>query len=154
MKICIIVHSHTGNTLFVAQGLKEVLLTQGHSVIIERVTAYNEEPSARGNIQLKTIPDTSKYDVIIFGAPVRAFSLSPVMKLYLSQIASLRGKKVGCFVTQFFPFAWMGGNHSIIQMRKVCESKGANLFQTGIVNWSRKDRKKKINEVIDKLSKL
>lgn len=153
MKVGIIVHSHTGNTLAVAKRLKQELLSAGHSVNLEQVTAINEDPSAR-IIQLKTIPDTSPYDVLIFGAPVRGFSLSPVMKAFLSQLSSLQGKKVSCFVTEAFPFAWMGGNSAILQFKKACESKAANLVETGVVNWPRRQREKKITEVLKKLCRL
>lgn len=151
MKVGIIVHSHTGNTLSVAQKLMEALQTAGHLVTIEQVEAVNEDPSAAGNIQLKTIPDPSPYDTLIFGAPVRAFSLSPVMKAYLAQVASLKGKKVGCFVTEQLPFSWMGGNQAIGQLKKAVVKKEANVFSTGVVNWSNKQRETKITEVIKRL---
>lgn len=151
MKVGIIIHSHTGNTLSVAQKLRDSLLTAGHSVNLERVTVVNENPSAAGNVQLQSIPDTRDYDVLIFGAPVRAFSLSPVMKAYLSQLPSLQGKKAGVFVTQFFPSPWMGGSRAINQMKKACESKGINVSETGIVNWSNKQREKMISDVLVKL---
>ncbi len=154
MKIGIIVHSHTGNTLLVAQDLQNVLNAGGHSVNLERVTACNENPSATANIQLSNIPDIKEYDVLIFGAPVRGFSLSPVMKIYLTQIASLEGKKVGCFVTHFFPFASMGGTQSILQMKTLCESKNAFIFDTGIINWSNFNRKREIKELLEKLSRV
>ena len=154
MKVGIIVHSHTGNTLAVARRLEENLLAVGHSVNLEQVTAVNEDPSAAGNIQLKKIPDITAYEVLIFGAPVRAFSLSPVMKVYISQLPSLKGKKVGCFVTQHFPHPLMGGNQSIKKMRKLIEAKGENIFGTGIVNWSHKEREEKITNVLEKLMKF
>ncbi|MFZ5986519.1 MAG: flavodoxin family protein [Bacillota bacterium] len=154
MKVGIIVHSHTGNTLAVAQRLKEKLLAKGHSVNLEQVMAVNEDPSAAGNIQLKTVPDISDYDGLIFGAPVRAFSLSPVMKAYLSQLPSLKGKKVGCFVTQYFPYGWMGGTRSVKQMKKFCEAKDENVFAAGIVNWSHKEREKRITDVLERLTRL
>ena len=154
MKIGIIIHSHTGNTLAVAQKLNEELISAGHLVNLEQVIALNENPSAAGSIQLKTIPDTSAYDALIFGSPVRGFSLSPVMKAYLLQIPSLQGKKVSCFVTQFFPFTWMGGDRAIEQFKKACESKDVNVLETGIVNWSHRQREKKITEVLKKMSKL
>lgn len=154
MKVGIIVHSRTGNTLSVAQRLKEVLTSAGHTVNLERVTAVDENPSAAGNIKLKTIPDTSEYDVLIFGAPVHGFGLSPVMKAYLAQIPSLKGKKVGCFLTEFFPLASMGGNRAMGEFKKACEAKGENVFNEGIVNWSMGQREKKISNVLEKLGKL
>jgi flavodoxin len=151
MKVGIIVHSHTGNTLTVAQRLKEKLLAGEHSVILEQVMAVNEDHSAAVNIELKSIPDLNAYDGLVFGAPVRGLSLSPVMKAYLSQLPSLEGKKIGCYVTQYFPYPWMGGYRAIKQMRKECEAKGGKVFETGIVNWSHKERESRITDVLEKL---
>ncbi len=153
VKIGIIVHSHTGNTLSVAQRLKEALAASGHSVALERVTAVNENPNAAMHAKLKIIPDTSSYDMLIFGAPVRGFSLSPVMKLYLAQLPALNGKKVGCFLTQSFPHPAMGGNQAMVQFRKACVTKGASIFETCIVNWSM-GRERRIANLIEKMGKI
>ncbi len=88
------------------------------------------------------------------GSPVQAFSLSSTMTAYLSQIKSLQGKKVAFLVTQFFPFPWLGGNRAIGQMKKICESKGAIVCGTAVINWSKPSRKKQIINMIEKLSKL
>jgi flavodoxin len=149
--IGIIVHSHTGNTLSVANKLREALLAAGKTVCIERVTAVNEDPSAAADIGLRDIPDTAPYDALIFAAPVRGFSLSPVMKLYLSQLPSLKGTKTGLFVTQHFPKAWMGGNRAIEQMKQACLSKNAEIVKTGVINWSNKQREEQIRNLIDEL---
>ena len=154
MTIGIIVHSHTGNTLSIAQKIKERLAAAGHSVNIEQVTAVNGDPKEVKNLELKDVPDTSKYDLIIFGAPVWAFSLSPVMKLYLSQISSLQGKKIGCYVTQQLRFRFLGGSGAIGHMKKACKSKGGSIYETGIIGWSDKQREARIEELVQKLSKV
>jgi flavodoxin len=149
VKIGIIVHSATGNTYFVAQNLKEELLREGHSVSLEKVIAVNDRQQDVRKVQFKTIPNVSGYDALIFGAPVRGFSLSPVMSAFLAQIATLQGKKNKCLVTQFFPYPWMGGNRAIKQMKKICELKGAKVIGTGIVNWSSKHRNEKIAYLVE-----
>lgn len=154
MKIGIIVHSHTGNTNSVAERFKEELLAAGHSAVIEQVTAVSDKEMNMEKIQLKTIPDIGAYDALIFGCPVRGASLSPIMAAYLSQASSLQGKKTVCFVTEYFPYPWMGGNRAIAQMKKICESKGAEVLETGIVNWSSRGRNKKIIDIAQKLCKL
>lgn len=153
-KIGIIVHSHTGNTLEVAQKLYDRLLAAGHLVVLERVSAINEDPSMPDNVQLEASPDVDQYEVLFFGAPVRGFALSPVMKAYLAQIQPLQGKKVGCFVTEYFPYPWMGGNRAIRQMTEACVSKKVEVFATGVINWSSKKRDKQISELTEKLSRL
>lgn len=151
MKIGIIVYSQTGNTLSVAQNLREKLLTAGHSVNLEPIKTTGDGQTDMNKIQFETLPNISQYDVVIFGAPVQAFSLSLVMRSYLSQISSMEGKKFACLVTQFFPYAWLGGNRAISQMKKLCELKGGKICGTGIVNWSSKEREKKINDAISNI---
>ena len=48
----------------------------------------------------------------------------------------------------------MGGNRAIGQMKKICESKGAEVSGSGIINWSKSNREQKIVEVVDRLSGL
>lgn len=150
MKVGIIIHSHSGNTLLMAQNLSEALTANGHQPSILRVSAVDENPSAK-QVALKDAPDTAEFDMLVFGAPVRAFSLSPVMRLYLEQLPSLAGKKVGLFITQHFPYRWMGGNNALRQMKTACEAKGCLVYGTGIVNWSSKQREQRMAEVTETL---
>jgi len=148
MNIGIIVHSHTGNTLSVANKIKEELEKKGHTVNVERIKAENENPNAVTEIKLKQIPQINGYDYIIFGAMVRGFCLSPVMKKYLEQIDSLSEKTVGCYLTQQFPFAFLGGNRSIRQMKNLIKLKGNIVKLSGVINWSNKKREEQIHNLV------
>lgn len=155
MKIGIIVYSHTGNTHSIAKKLEEKLSKGGHSVNIERVTVANDINPRPVDYELERKPKIKGYDALIFGSPVEAFSLSPVMIRYLKQVASLEDKKTACLVTQFFPFRWMGGNRAAGQMRKICESGGAKVCGYGVVNWMGERRRGKITKrVVEELSEL
>lgn len=103
---------------------------------------------------METQPDACAYDALVFGAPVRGASISPVMAACLGKLGSLQGKKVVCLVTEMFPYPWMGGNRAIRQMKEICESKGAIICGTGIVNWMGKQREKRISDVVKKLNSL
>jgi hypothetical protein len=74
------------------------------------------------------------------------------MKLYLSQVSSLAGKKVCCFVTQQLKKAWLGGNHAVRQIKSACKGKGADIMVSGIVNWSGDTRDKQIDDIVSRLS--
>jgi flavodoxin len=154
MKIGIIVHSHTGNTLSVAQRMKDAFCSLGHDATIDRVKAVGEDPSKPGPVELETVPDTSDYDLIIFAGPVNGFSASRVMKEYLSLIPSLKGKPVCIFVTQQLKKAWMGGNRTVKQMRKACEEKGAAVLKTGVINWSNIRREWQIERLLNHFTKI
>jgi flavodoxin len=153
MKIGIIVHSQTGHTSSVAEKLKEKLAAAGHVVNIERITPVGGEQKDIKNIRIEKLPDIGAYDALALGAPVHAFSVSPVMAAYLKQLPSLNNKKVAVFVTKGLPFAWTGGNNAIGQMKKACESSGGVVVCTGIVNWSGKGRDSQIADVVEKLSR-
>ena len=137
MNIGILIHSQTGNTRMVAQNLSEKLKAAGHTVSILSVSASNDGEADASKIMLTEKPDASPYDVLFFGAPVRGFMLSPVMQAYISGLKSLQGKKAGCFMTHFFPFAWMGGNSAMNQLLKALQEKGAAVQDTAIVHWSK-----------------
>jgi flavodoxin len=154
MKIGVVVFSKTGNTNSVAKRIKEKLLTMGYTVSIEQIAAANDDQTDEKKVQLRSVPDISAYDAIIFGCPVRGFSLSAVMSAYLSQAAALQDKKVHCFVTQYFPFPFMGGKRAIEQMKNKCQYKGAEVCGTGIINWSNPRREDMIREMIDDIGKI
>ena len=153
MDIGMIVYSQTGNTHSVATKLQEKLSAAGHSVTLERIEVIGDVSPGQA-VQFKTLPDAGKYDALVFGSPVQAFSLCQAMVDYLKQVTSLQDKKVACLVTQAFPFPWLGGNRAVGQMKKACESKGATVCGSGIVNWMKKSREQQIVQVVDQLSGL
>jgi len=153
MKVGIIVYSKTGNTYSVAEKLQEALENAGHSANIERIEVIDEKQTDINKIQIQRNPNLEKYDAIVFGAPVNAFSLCPAMNAYMSQIYSLGDKKIACFVTKGLPFASTGGNQAIGQMKKICESKGGDICGSGIIVWN-KDKEKQIIKLSEELSKL
>ena len=154
MNIGIIVYSQTGNTHGVAQKLQEKLAAAGHNVNLERITVSGEVSPGSKDFQITNVPQVDQYDAIIFGAPVQAFSLTPVMTTYLNQLSSLRDKKVACYVTKQLPFHWTGGNRAVARMKKLCEIKDAKVDGTGIVIWSKAVREQNISECIERLSTL
>jgi flavodoxin len=154
MNIGIIVYSRTGVTLSVATKLKEKLSAAGHVVNLEQIQASGDTASPRANFRFETLPDPAKYDTLVFGSWVMGGTLNPVMKAYLTQVTSLQNKRVAILVSEGFPFAWMGGNRVAGQMKRICESKGATVIGSGVVNRLNPRFKQQIVEVADRLSKL
>lgn len=153
MKIGIVIHSYTGNTLEVAQKIQDNFLENGKDVEIQRVSMVGGDKPRGKDINFETLPDLEKYDALIFGSPVHAFSLSLAMKTYLEQIQSLKDKKIVLFVTKGNRFNWMGGNQAIKKMSKICQSKGGILLGSGIIVWN-KQRDQKITKLIHEFSGL
>lgn len=153
MKIGIIVHSQTGHTLSAAMKLRENLLASGHEASVDRVTASNDSEQNADAIVLTGIPKLDGYDMLVLGAPVRGFGLSPVMQAYLGRIPSFNGQIISGFVTQFFPSPSMGGKQAITSLADICRSKGAELSTTAIINWLLPGKRNKlIQEMVDKFT--
>ncbi len=154
MRIGIIVHSITGNTLSVSQQIQQRLQASGHTVVIERIRPTGKEPvSNEAAVQLETTPDLSNYEALIFGAPVQAFSLDPVMSAFLKQVPDLGGRPSVCFLTQQLPFRFFAGNRSIRRMQSLCEAKNSRVVLTGIVNWSNKERSRMIEDLVQNVAR-
>ena len=154
MNIGLIVYSQTGNTKSVAVKLQKKLTAAGHLAVLEQITITGKIPAQPGKFQLSKIPATDSHDAIIFGAPVQAFSLNPVMKAYMGQLSPLKGKKVALFVTKQIPILWLGGTGAIARMKRECESRGATVIGTEIIAWAKAKREQSINQSVENLSKL
>ncbi len=152
MNIGLVVYSWSGNTLSVAERLKERLATVGHSVDLIQVQVIGERKRGAPDFELAALPDIGGYEALVFGAAVEAFSLSPVLAAYLKRIESLAGQQVACLVTQQFPYPWMGGHRAVRQMRKLCQAKGATIAGSAVVNWAASRREKTMAAAIDRLA--
>jgi NAD(P)H dehydrogenase (quinone) len=147
MKKAIIIYSKTGNTLGVAKKLAEKM-----DIEVLEVKVENDNPNITKPI-LTQAPDVSSYEHLIFASPVHGFSLSQVMQTYLSQLPNLSGKTADLFITHFFPYAWMGGNRTLKQMRRILESKQVEVKQMTSINWKSKKRESVISSMIENYSK-
>ncbi len=152
MNIGVILHSQSGNTYAVGQKLMDKLVADGHHVTLSRIKTLNDSDKNQKMTQLDCLPETSGYDALIFGGWVQAFGLCPGMTMYLGQLASIEDMKTTCFLTQHFPYPWMGGRNAMSKMTRILSSKGANVVASGIINWSRKgNRDNQIDTLVTNL---
>ena len=155
MNIGIFVNSKTGNTLSVAEKLRDRLVAMGHTVALEKVSASNDGKMNVEKIVISNPLSTQGYDMLVFAAPVNGFSLAPVMQAYLKGLPSLAGKRLAGFVTEAFPFPWMGGNQAISGMEKLVNAKCGKLSATGVVNWMFPGKRKSlIAETVEKIAAI
>ena len=154
MRIGIILYSQTGNTLSVAERIRDRLTKKGHTVKIDKVLIKGEPKPGDKEFEFEHTPVVKGYDAIIFGAPVHAFSLALPMRKYLEQIDRLDGKNVALLSTKHLYFKWTGGGRAIRAMKNISRSKGASVKGSGIVVWLGKDREKRIDEVTERISSL
>ena len=139
MKSCVVYYSKTGNTKGVAKQLKDVDLLE--------IQAESDDPNVMNPV-LTEIPDIKDYDYVIFATPVHGFQMSKIMQAYLNQLPSLKGKVIYLFITHFFPFAWMGGNVTLKQMKKIIEQKEGQVRLMTSINWKNRHREDVIQQVV------
>ena len=156
MDIGIIVYSQGGNTLSVAEKLKDKLAASGHTVALERVEIEGEvKPGpGGGDVTLKSAPAVDRHKGIVFAAPVQAFSLAAAMKGYLNRIGSMEDTKFACLVTKQLKGNWTGGNSAVRKMKKIGEEKGGTFLGSEIVIWSSGEREKMIEDAVEELAGL
>lgn len=152
MKIGIIVYSQTGNTLSVAEKLKERLTQRGDSAEILRVVAEGDDYQSKTPFRLVEMPDPLGFDAVVFASPVQAFSLAQVMVLYFRQMPAPDADKVLFFTTQHLKKPWLGANHAIRQARALLLEKGTLLAASGSVQWTSEKREEQIIALVDKFA--
>ena len=134
MKVGIIVYSRSGHTLAAAQHIKERLSSTGHQPMLERLELVGPAPAGREEVPLKTCPDISAYDAVIFCSPVHGGRPALPMSRYLEQLPPLKNKPAVLLVTHFFRPDW-GANLTIAALRTACEAKGAHVVGAASVRW-------------------
>jgi flavodoxin len=127
VKIAIVVHSQTGNTAQFARAIADKLRIQGHETDIELLRVSGRITPRTRNVEFKRLPEVSEYDVILFGGPVWAFNASPAIMSYISTFASLKHKRVLCFVTHGLP-RFLGAARALGRMQSALELLGAEVL--------------------------
>jgi len=152
MKIGIIVYSKTGHTYEAAEKLAAKLKVAGHEAVLEQILAEGVEGKS-SDMKLQYKPETAGYDFLVFGAPVWAFSLCPVMKRYLAECSSLQGIKALAFVTMGFPMPFLGGNRAVRQMSALIESRGARVIDHSVICWGGERRSLRMEAMMSSFSR-
>lgn len=148
MNIQLLVHSHTGNTLSVANALKAAVEPINPEIKLTHVEADNEREMNLSKISISKLPDCSDADLIVLGSPVRGGNPSPAILKTIDSLGSMQGKKCVVFTTEFFPYDWMGGRQAVSKMEKALNAHGAEVTSHAIIHWKRRDREKQIDQFI------
>ncbi len=154
MDIGMLVYSLSGNTLSVAERLKESLTTTGHAVTLERVETVGPATLENEEAALRTRPTVTPCDALVLATPVRGGRLPSPMARTLEQLPSLEGKDVAFLVTGFFPFAGWGREQVIAELTALCESQGATVLGAASVGWFSLTRGRQIKRAVDRLGNL
>lgn len=89
MNIGIIVYSHTGHTLSVAQALRKAFVDDGHDVTLEQLETVEPLRMADTTAELKFAPAVDGYDALVLACPVHGGTPAPPMRVYLDGLATL-----------------------------------------------------------------
>ena len=157
MKVKIIVHSENGNTKLFAEEIKKAIEKKNIGCDMTQIETdarmRNYNPSNQV-LNIKNMPDIEGYDYVILGGPVMAFSANAAVMKCLRDLRSLKGRKFIPFVTQHFPFPFMGGTNAIAMMSREAKKSGAEVLEGSIINISWHDYKKDMAEKAEKISDL
>lgn len=139
MKKALVYYSKTGNTKSVVEKFV--------GFDVKEIKAESDDPNVQEPV-LKNCPNIGEYDALVFASPVHGFQLCKIMKAYIKQLGSLKGKKIDLFVTHHFRYAFLGGNQALKQMRKLIEDKEGTVEQSTSINWKAKDKETVIHKMV------
>lgn len=140
MKQCIIYYSKTGHTASVVKRFSHF--------DIQVIEAKSDDPNIK-DVELTKIPSIDAYDHLVFACPVHGFQACRIMKAYLEQLDSLKGKTIDLFVTHHFRFAWLGGRQALKQLRGLVQAKDGQVRYETSINWKSHKREEDIQSMID-----
>ncbi len=153
MNVIIIVHSKTGTTKKFAERIASKLQQDGHNTNLIQIET--DVPINTGSVRkcakfsITNLPDITNYDTILLGGPVWGFSASPVIIECINALGDFQGKKVLPFVTQGFPFKFMGGKQGIALMSQYAADKKATVIPGFIVSKLFHDIEKDMDKAAD-----
>ena len=128
MKTGIIVYSQSGHTASFARAIADQIREAGLDCDVELLRPHGIPKPWTRNIQFRRIPEVAEYDVILFGAPVWAFSVSPVLRASFTHIDSIKGKKVLPFVTHGLPLS-IGPKRALKQLSNELDFLQADVLE-------------------------
>lgn len=126
MNALVVFYSRTGNTKKVAEGISKILKCDIEEIRDKKDRSgaigwlfAGKDATSRETTELgETVKDAAKYDVVIIGTPIWAFTVSPASKTYILQNRG-KFKNVAFFCTE----GGMGGKNAFAEMEKASGKK-------------------------------
>jgi NAD(P)H dehydrogenase (quinone) len=153
MKIGIILYSSTGHTRTVAYRLVSSLSNNGHQVEIVPLEPDSEMNFTVEHVELKRIPDVSKFNALVLASPVIGDHINAPMASFLEASPPLEGKKIILMATHFFPHAW-GCRQMFRAMRTHHALIGSEVIGQGDVIWLGFNRRRRTDKMVEHLTSL
>lgn len=149
MKVGIIVHSKSGNTFNVARKIASKCTEKKIDADIIKLNFEGDVAPRAKTVKLVEPPLIDKFDFLVIGGPVWAFTASPVITAYLQSIKSFKDKKVMNFVTMGFPLRFLGGNGAVALMNKIVSANGGTIIPGEVITM--KDLKTNLETIVDRM---
>ncbi|MGQ9465792.1 MAG: flavodoxin family protein [bacterium] len=144
--IGIFYYSLTGTTEEFANVIAKALINEKNHIEIAKIKTNVKVTAPYQKFEILDLPDCSKYDFILIGGPVWAFSICPVVAEFIKKSKGLANKKVIPFITMGLPFSFFGGNQALKQMSRLIKENGG-VALSGVVVMKLFH---KINEMMEK----
>jgi len=154
MYIAIYYYSITGTTEEFASRIANALIKEKHHVEIVKIRTSVEVTGPGQKFKIINEPDFSKFDIVLWGGPVWAFSACPVIIECIKKSKGLSDKKVIPFVTMGLPFKSFGGNRAINQISKTTMDMGAKVLFATIIPKLFHNFKKLMDEEVIKIASM
>ncbi len=147
----IFVYSQSGHTVFFARAIADHLREAGIECDIELLRTYKIPTPFSRNIELRRIPDVKEYDILLLGAPVMAFNVSPVILSFINTIDSLKGKMAMPFVTHCLPAKIFGAMRALKKIGSELDILFADVIEGESVHCFFRANKKKMDEAAERI---
>lgn len=145
MNISIVIYSHGGNTLKLAEIARDKLINDGHKVDLVRFDTTpaldTKNPVNANQLKLVNLASVQDADAVVIGGPVWAFRPVAPLPLAIKELGGqLKGKPVLAFVTHSFPWAWLTGTSSVNTLRRLAADQGAKALPGVVLSGAGKQK--------------
>jgi len=157
MKAAVVFYSETGNTKLLAEEIKKALEKRGVETLFSQVESNvpaRDHMQTLEALEIKNLPSVADCDIVFAGGPVMGFRANGATMKCISEMKSLKGKKFVPFVTQYFPFSFMGGSNSVRMMSNEAKRMGAEVMPGIIINVAWHDYKKDMASKAEKSAEM
>lgn len=129
MKVGIMLYSQSGHTALFGKEIYNCLIKAEIDTDIKMLRPKGVLKPFSRDVELRNIPETNEYDVLLIGGPVMVMKPSPVILSFIKDIDSLKGRKALSFVTHCLPFKFMGANQAIKKMNEKLDVLCAEILE-------------------------
>ncbi|MEO0107438.1 MAG: hypothetical protein ABIL46_08935, partial [candidate division WOR-3 bacterium] len=141
-----------GTTEEFASRLTNGLIKERYNVELIKIKTDVKVTGPHQSFKVLNPPDCSKFEYVLFGGPVWAFSACPVILEAIKNSSGLTNKKVIPFVTMGLPFKFLGGIQAINKINKTAQESGAialsGFIITKLFHNFKANMDKSVNELI------